>query len=430
MTAKQGKTVGVKGAQDEWWKRAYDNEQKHGKLDWATRRGAQGCACCAKKAHIPEACDKCNGWTLRGKRGKLNMKWPGCVDRRECITCRGGFAEIKVECFTPTSKRESHGISKELGTGGMTDETGWVQNSRGKRRMGTLNNQGGNKVAWVGFAGLAQTVVEKLIREGEWRDEDQDSSKLPLSNKLADLRHILGGECTGGDMHEDTMKKVLEIVTIIEKRIVEAGGATSELRGQVNMARSYLSCRREDKAGRPDSEWEALRSMIACDVTGPEWLGMGEDNKEIKERRELTKDLVGPWIALLEEMEQVRIRWKECSIKEVTRRNNMEKGRETLRLIMRAWREVADGVKAGATKWDGRWEEAEKNNIGCTLSRKLKFKEGGSDWKTEEGWQTRMVLTYQRLVKAGKVQHNRKKRRNGAKWNKRGSKRKHKQDGG
>jgi len=339
------------------------------------------------------------------------MKWPGCVDRRECIKCGGGFAEAEAQNGTPTSQREAHGISKEIGTGGMNDEAGWTQQSRGKRRMGTLNNQSGNKVAWVGFAGLAQTVVERLLREGERRDEDQESSRLSLSKKLADMRHILGGECAGEDMHEDTMKKALELVIIIEKRIVEAGGATSELRGQVNMARSYLSCKREDRAGRHESEWEALiRSMIACDVTGPDWLGTGEDSQELKERRELTKQLKGPWKALIEEMEQVRMRWKEWSIKEVTRRNNMEKGRETLRLIMRAWREVADGVQAGAAKWDGRWEEAEKNDRGCALGRKLKFKTGGGcDWKTEEGWQTRMVLSYQRLVKAGKVQHNRKK---------------------
>ena len=53
--------------------------------------------------------------------------------------------------------------------------------------------------------------------------------------------------------------------------------------------------------------------------------------------------------------------------------------------------DVADGVQAGAAQWDGRRDsEAEENDLGCTLGRKLWFKGGGSDWKTEEGWQTRM----------------------------------------
>ena len=81
--------------------------------------------------------------------------------------------------------------------------------SRGKRRLGTIEKNKENRFAWVGFAGLQQTVVEKLVREGGRRDEDEISSTLPLSRNLADLRHMLGGECDRQDV-QDGVKILLD----------------------------------------------------------------------------------------------------------------------------------------------------------------------------------------------------------------------------
>ena len=86
-------------------------------------------------------------------------------------------------------------------------------------------------------------------------------------------------------------------------------------------------------------EYEALLSMIACDVEGPEWIETLGEVKSI-ERNDLTKRLEGPWRQLLQVAEDIRNEWKERSSKEVKRRASREEGRETMRLIMRAWREL------------------------------------------------------------------------------------------
>ena len=64
---------------------------------------------------------------------------------------------------------------------------------RGKRRLGVAED--GGSARWAGFAGLARTVVEALVDEGGRRDEDIESSKAMVANRLADMRHVLGGEC-------------------------------------------------------------------------------------------------------------------------------------------------------------------------------------------------------------------------------------------
>ena len=48
-----------------------------------------------------------------------------------------------------------------------------------------------HKNVWTGFAGVAQTTVERLLREGGARDED--ATAAPLADKLATLQHIVGG---------------------------------------------------------------------------------------------------------------------------------------------------------------------------------------------------------------------------------------------
>ena len=60
--------------------------------------------------------------------------------------------------------------------------------------------------------------------------------------------------------------------------------------------------------------------------------------------------------------------WGQASAAEVARRGRAEEGRGMARLVLRAWREVCDGVAAGAAKWEGRWEAAEACGHGCALA--------------------------------------------------------------
>ena len=80
-----------------------------------------------------------------------------------------------------------------------------------------------------------------------------------------------------------------------------------------------------------------------------------------------------------------------------------------LRLALRAWREVRDGVQAGTARWEARLE---RDDAEGALARRVMFgprdKEGTVQvtqeaFYGEEAWQLRTLLAYMRLVRAGHV---------------------------
>ena len=77
---------------------------------------------------------------------------------------------------------------------------------------------------------------------------------------------------------------------------------------------------------------------------------------------------------------------------------------------MRAWRELTDGVRAGTARWEGHWSSSETH---APLARQLTFPALPSAWAGEHGWQVRMVLAWQRLVRQDVV---RLKRRRSPQW--------------
>ena len=55
--------------------------------------------------------------------------------------------------------------------------------------------------ARVGTPGLLQTTVERLVREGGWRDEDSASTFIHTTRPIANMRHIVGN-CGGVQCEE------------------------------------------------------------------------------------------------------------------------------------------------------------------------------------------------------------------------------------
>lgn len=411
-TARQGKVLGVRGAQDGWWRRAYDEERRTNKPGWASRRGALGCACCSERRADAAVCPTCGGWQARGRRGRVGLHKPGCVDWRACSRCGGGLQQCDGAADADGWILVQHRRARRDGEPGRAmDSDGWVAGTRGKRRLGVAEEAGGR---WVGFAGLARTTVERLVADGAQRDEDEASSREPLADRLADLRHVLGGGCEGAEGSEKTVREMLGLVAEMERAVVRAGGAASELRALVTRARGYLEGDAQARAARPEEEWEALRGLIACYVPAPDWdwaVG-GSASAEREARLAFEKRLIAPWHGLLEGASQLRLQWKEAAAREVSRREQMEAGRGMLRVLVRAWREVCDDVRASAAQFDQRWQAVQAaaaaagGDAGahdCALARRLKFACSGSAWATEAGWQVRVLLAWQRLVRAGVV---------------------------
>ena len=333
----------------------------------------------------------------------------------------------------------------------MTGQGGWREGTRHKRRLGTLDVSETGNTRWVGFAGLGRTTVEKLIKDGETRDEDKAAAQHPASNQLASLRHVLGGECPSVNT-----RTLIACIRATEHAVVRNGGDTSDLRGVLVEARAHL-VGAPTRNGNPDLHtqrgWEALRCVIGCNVPTLDWAppgGMTE--KECKAwRQEIDKELTGHWLAIIEEARGLQSEWLQTAAPVINQRARMEAGRGTLRVLIRAWREVVDDVRAGAAKWETRWTAMVEQPVPVTtlyrcecrywtksrvafwrhertcqvprssgngkqvnmthlaLAKRLTFaSDGTSIWSSERGWRMRMLLAWQRLVRAPKVTRSRK----------------------
>ena len=163
-------------------------------------------------------------------------------------------------------------------------------------------------------------------------------------------------------------------------------------------------------------------------------------------RKEVDKAVVSGWNTILKEAQDLRHSWQQAAAPVIAWRTRMEAGRGVLRVLLRAWREIVDDVRAGAAKWEGRWQNAMgtpipvqkryicecrywtinrvefwKHEHACgklrasgndtqvhmshlMLARRLSFaSDSMSMWETERGWRVRMLFAWQRLVRAGKV---------------------------
>ena len=198
-----------------------------------------------------------------------------------------------------------------------------------------------------------------------------------------------------------------------------------------------------------------MRRIIGCNVPDVDWGPPGgmTESEQIVWRTEVDKAVTGAWTAIIEEALTLRNAWEQVATPVVTWRAQMEAGRGILRVLLRAWREVVDDVRAGATKWESRWQttkaltipERQLYTCACrywttdraafwrherqctvlrdseqgkqskkvymsphTLARRLTFTPGHTSmWGREAGWRMRMILSWLRLVRAGKIQRSR-----------------------
>lgn len=292
----------------------------------------------------------------------------------------------------------------------MVSSSGWISGTRALRRSGAATV--GDRMRQVGFAGLARTVVERLVEEPVTED------RSPPAETLSDLRHVLGGECEGvtaTDEGKECCAELIRCVCGLERAVVAAGGGGSELRLQLATAREYLTGDARWRASQPVENWHAFRRLVACDVPPADWYDTTSMSASQMHhaRLALEKKITGHWMGLIHAAAALRVVFRENAHVEVTRRAREEESRELLRTILRAWREIRDGVKAGAARWESRW--ATRTVGESALARRLSFgvQNEGSGWALEEGWKVRVLLTWQRLVRGGVV---RRARRNSPLW--------------
>ena len=372
MAARNGKTMGVRGTHDTYWKRAYRTEVNANVTGWATRHGAKGCVCCEVPIVHDTVCPACNGWTA--SRAAMRK-----------------VLEVCTMCGLSTQTVTSPVVAERLIA------------PRNIRRHRELRPEAGPR--WVGFAGLARTVTERLIQSPT--DDAAPPDITQLAPCLADMRHVLGGQCEAGTEYAAAKTEMIKAVVQIEHSITQSGGAYSSLHGQVRRAHSYLTSAGTHGSPADDTGWEALRSMVACDAPKPDWpLPGGLTEKESKDMlTQVDKKITAAWMELLVAAHEIRVAWQMASAVRAKRRANFEAGREVVRVVLRAWREAADTVRAGAAKWDHHWYSSAAQHR-SPLAARLYFPVP-SQWPSSQSWNARVLLAWMRLVRARTVHRQR-----------------------
>ena len=389
MRARQGQSLGMTGAHDAHWRRAYEQERRTSEVGWATRHGRAGCAACCSPPLPDAVCAKCDGWMIRGRRGRVRPEKPGCICRRPCETCGGGVGDGNGE--------------DDAATG--LDADGWADGARGVRRSGVVaDGDGGTRSA--GRAGLLRTTTERLV------DTPRIDSGAPLADRLADPRHVIGGECAGCPDVEGVVGTIRGHLQDIERAVVSSGGALSDTRSTIARARAYLDGSAPDRARRDDEAFAAFRRVVACHIEPPDWIASHHATDADAEAalHALEQRIISPWLLLVRATSSLCAQWGATAANEVGRRRLMEESREWARLVLIAWRELADGARAGAASWDTRWHTQNPTaaHAHAALARRLTF----SDAELAESDSTRLVyclFTWMRYMRASITRRQRRK---------------------
>ena len=276
-------------------------------------------------------------------------------------------------------------------------DVGWRPGTRAVRRLQRVTR--GDHAAWVGFAGLQQTVVERLLR--------QEAVEEPPVGRLADMRHIMGGGCAAGPEYEQAVARLARSIGSLDTHISRAGGAGSSLGITVRGALSSVEGTLAERQRQPLRNWEALRRVLAAHVPRPMWFPP-EDTDQVGA---LTTALLRSWPAVIDAAADVRAEWAKASLVEVTRRARISKRSGLLQLILRSWREWVDDTRAGAAKWEVRWQQSSQHGRMHRLAHRIDVR--GDTWLQPAAVMTRRLLEYMRLVRAPHVHA---QRRASAQW--------------
>ena len=188
----------------------------------------------------------------------------------------------------------------------------------------------------------------------------------------------------------------------MQRCVAAAGGRASTLFKQLEEAEAYIAAPTAARAAQPERGWHAYLRVVAGDLERPDWpMGDGDARTATAERDELAATLAkcvvdGVGVSCTN-MQQG---WREETRLVVSWRERREAGRGLMRVCMRAWREVADGVLAGAAAFEQRWRREED----CALAQRLVISDTAQlKWNEVEWLAARRVLTWMRLVRAGAV---------------------------
>ena len=209
-----------------------------------------GCAACAPCAPPADAsvCGTCNGWRLRS-RARRGSVCDGCGGRVLCAECGGrvgcprraaGFV-CPADGANEARKRAAPAPSPPPG-GHAAPPAAPSAAARATRRLRCTAQPDDPHARWVGFAGLQQTTVERLQREGDADAADaRAASRLAPASVLATAAHVRGGECPAVQDAARVTADAAKLVARMRVVVGTAGGGASSLAAQLEEAHAYLA---------------------------------------------------------------------------------------------------------------------------------------------------------------------------------------------
>ena len=200
----------------------------------------------------------------------------------------------------------------------------------------------------------------------------------------------------------ETGESIARELSRLRQEVEKAGGRGTELDDTIRAAAEYRNTPTAERRHMSHNAWKAYNGVIAHNIPRPGWDaggGRGETAR-VRAEKQLAKVIADSATQIARAVSTEGEIWAKTTGEETRRRERSEEGRQLLRTIIRGWREVTDGIQAGAAKREQDWKGGRgEAGEGGRLGKRLIFKNGGK-WSREEMWGARVMLTWMRTVRA------------------------------
>ena len=192
-----------------------------------------------------------------------------------------------------------------------------------------------------------ESCAERLHRRGE------EMATRREAEQLGTVAHVFKAQCDCVSSRDALRVSMIKSVSEVGKAVPREGKETHPIHALVGRARRAMGVPGAPGEGEVSlsEQTRALMRVIGGDL--PRWGPEGEEEKRVKE---VTVAVVAAVVEVQTVAALMLREYREATSAVRRRRVDRERGREWARLVMRAWREVADGRAArdragGRVRW-------------------------------------------------------------------------------
>jgi len=298
--------------------------------------------------------------SMRGDGPEMRSREMGCP----CSDGRGTEDRVCSEC------RGWEG--REQGTGARCMSAGCGGRGRRLRGKAKVGERGRGPVP----DSSQESCAERLHRRAE------ETVTRREAEQLGTVAHVFKARCSCVSSRDALRVSMIKSVSEVGKAVPREGKETHQIHALVGRAHRAMGVPGAPGEGAVSlsEQTRALMRVIGGDL--PRWGPEGEEEKRVKQ---VTAAVVAAVVGVQMVAALMLREYREATSVARRARVDRERGREWARLVMRAWREVADGRAAqGRTGGRMRWRVV-------PVSAQVTLREGNCIWA---------LLEYTRLVQS------------------------------